>query len=46
MFKSVLDFLTSQIPVARWIIFLLMLGFVVDIAVILSHLQKRKIGEE
>ena len=46
MLKSILDFLTSQIPVARWIILLLLLGFVVDIAAILSHLTKRRIGEE
>jgi len=47
MFKSIIDFLTGQIPVSRWVLILMLLALVVDIAVMISHLSRKKIpGEE
>ena len=41
------DFLTGQIPVSRWVLILMLLALVVDVAVMISHLSRKKIpGEE
>ena len=47
MFKSIIDFLTGQIPVSRWVLILMLLALVVDIAVIISYNARKKLpGEE
>ncbi len=47
MFKSIIDFLTGQIPVSRWVLILMLLALVVDVGVIINHSSRKKIpGEE
>lgn len=46
MLKSILDFLTAKVPISLWVLIVIILCMVINLAVLMDIVNKRKgIGE-